>query len=101
MSKMVETLIGAETRFLETCQAFSQIQQQAEGTDYQEYMEEFTQYLRKLGGQQLFGSVKLGNTAIAREMVGSPYPPPSPPPAPPEFEPTLLGRLFIRRKNYE
>ena len=90
--KMQEIQQHAATTFSETCETLSQIKQQAQGTDYQPYVDEFAHHLGKVSAQQLIGSVNLGGAAIAQEMVGDPYPPPPPPPKPKR---TFLGRILL------
>ena len=78
----------------ETAQVICQVTQEAQGTDYEEYMVEFANRFGGLVAQQILGSLRVVGTAIAREMARSPYPPPpSLPPPPPQR--TWLGRKLL------
>lgn len=99
MDEMVKIAQHAAVKFSETAAAFSQLKQKAEDMDYGEYVTKLNEDLFEVVGQQLIQSTQVGGRAIAFEMVGDPYPPPPLPPPEPEWEPTGLGRLFIRKKR--
>ena len=96
MDCMASITQHAGARFVETSEVLMQLKQEVESPDCQPYVDEFTHHLQQIHAQQLLGAVNLGGTAIAREMVQSPYPPPPPPPPPPPSGGrTWFGRLLL------
>ena len=94
MCRMASLAQHAVSKFQATGEVISQTKQEAQGKDFQPYVEEFTHHVSQIAAQQMLGALKLGGTALAQEMIQSPYPPPLPTPDPPEQR-TWLGRLLL------
>jgi hypothetical protein len=69
---------NAQEIFVSTIKSIFEAKQEAKGTEYQSYVDEFTTLNAKSLAKHLYGSVEVGAAEIGIEISRSLYPPPEP-----------------------
>jgi len=73
LSKMSEINRHASDNFSETVENTSKLKREARGKSHQTYVEQFSDAITQVAGQQMIGTVKIGAAAIAQEVGRYPY----------------------------
>lgn len=75
-SKMAEIDKHATEKFYETAENTANLQKKAKGKNHQESVDQFSNAINQVAGQQMIGIVKIGSAAIAQEVGRFPHSPP-------------------------